>query len=143
VHLLADSTGLRLFGPGGWLEDKHGSKRRWAWRMLHLATDADTGHIVASVLTSRDTDDSSQVGPLLDWVAGSVASITGDGDYDQDDVYAGIAARHQMPTSPSFRLLDGRRPPVIGLPQSGPSLPGGRHLDERSGPSRSLCCRQD
>jgi hypothetical protein len=111
--------------------------------MLHLVTDADTGHIVASVLTSRDTDDSSQVGPLLDWVAGSLASITGDGDYDQDDVYAGIAARHQMPTSPSFRLLDGRRPPVIGLPQSGPSLPGGRHLDERSGPSRSLCCRQD
>ena len=53
VHLLADSTGLRLFGPGGWLEDKHGSKRRRAWRMLHLATDADTGHIVASVLTSR------------------------------------------------------------------------------------------
>ena len=47
--------------------------------MLHRATDADTGHIVASVLTSRDTDDSSQVGPLLDWVAGSVASITGDG----------------------------------------------------------------
>ncbi len=62
--------------------------------MLHLVTDADTGHIVASVLTSRDTDDSSQVGPLLDWVAGSVASITGDGAYDQDDVYAGIAARH-------------------------------------------------
>jgi hypothetical protein len=25
--------------------------------MLHLVTDADTGHIVASVLTSRDTDD--------------------------------------------------------------------------------------
>ena len=94
MHLLADSTGLRLFGPGGWFEDKHGSKRRRAWRMLHLATDADTGHIVASVLTSRDTDDSSQVGPLLDWVAGSVASITGDGAYDQDDVYAGIAARH-------------------------------------------------
>ena len=89
MHLLVDSTGLRLFGPGGWLEDKHGIKRRQAWRMLHLATDADTGHIVASVLTSRDTDDSSQVGPLLDWVAGSAASLTGDGDYDQDDVYAG------------------------------------------------------
>ncbi|MBL6459646.1 transposase, partial [Belnapia sp. T6] len=24
VHLLVDSTGLRLCGPGGWLEEKHG-----------------------------------------------------------------------------------------------------------------------
>ena len=38
VHLLVDSTGLRLCGPGGWLEEKHGSKRRRAWKMLHLAT---------------------------------------------------------------------------------------------------------
>jgi Transposase DDE domain len=27
VHLLVDSTGLRLCGPGGWLDEKHGSKR--------------------------------------------------------------------------------------------------------------------
>ena len=62
--------------------------------MLHLATDADTGHIVASVLTDRDADDGSQVGPLLDRVDGSVASFTGDGAYDRDDVYAEVAARY-------------------------------------------------
>jgi hypothetical protein len=94
VHLLVDSTGLRLCGSGRWLEEKHGTKRRRAWKMLHLATDADTGHIVASVLTSRDADDGSQVGPLLDRVGGSVASLTGDGAYDRDDVYAQIAARY-------------------------------------------------
>ncbi len=32
VHLLVDSTGLRLCGPGEWLVEKHGSKRRRAWR---------------------------------------------------------------------------------------------------------------
>jgi hypothetical protein len=94
VHLLVDSTGLRLFGPGGWLEEKHGSKRRRAWKMLHLATDADTGQIVASVLTSRDADDGSQVGPLLEQVDGSVASFIGDGAYDRDDVYAEVAAHY-------------------------------------------------
>jgi hypothetical protein len=47
--------------------------------MLHLATDADTGQIVASVLTNRDVDDGSQVGPLLDQVDGSVAAFIGDG----------------------------------------------------------------
>ncbi len=94
VHLLVDSTGLRLCGPGEWLEEKHGTKRRRAWRVLHLATDGDTGHIVASVLTDKDADEGSQVGPLLDRVDGPVASFTGDGAYDRDDVYAAVAARH-------------------------------------------------
>ena len=94
VHLLVDSTGLKLCGPGEWLEEKHGTKRRRAWRVLHLATDADTGRIVASVLTDRDADDGSQVGPLLEQVDGPVASFTGDGAYDRDDVYADVATRH-------------------------------------------------
>src|SRR4051812_11350917 len=74
VHLLVDSTGLKFCGPGEWLEEKHGTKRRRAWRVLHLATDADTGRIVASVLTDKDADDGSQVGPLLDQIEGAVAS---------------------------------------------------------------------
>jgi hypothetical protein len=94
VHLLVDSTGLKLCGPGEWLEEKHGTKRRRGWRVLHLATDADTGRIVASVLTDRDADDGSQVGTLLDRIDGAVASVTGDGAYDRDDVYAEVAARH-------------------------------------------------
>ena len=94
VHLLVDSTGLKLCGPGEWLAEKHGTKRRRAWRVLHLATDADTGRIVASVLTDKDVDGGSQVGPLLDRVDGPVASFTGDGAYDRDDVYAEVAAHH-------------------------------------------------
>jgi IS5 family transposase len=94
VHLLVDSTGLRLCGPGEWLTEKHGTKRRRAWRVLHLATDADTGRIVASVLTDKDADDGSQIGPLLDRIEGAVASVTGDGAYDRDDVYTEVAARH-------------------------------------------------
>jgi Transposase DDE domain len=94
VHLLVDSTGLKLCGPGEWLVEKHGTKRRRAWRVLHLATDADTGRIVASVLTDKDADNGSQVSPLLDRIEGAVASVTGDGAYDRDDVYAELAARH-------------------------------------------------
>jgi hypothetical protein len=94
VHLLVDSTGLKLCGSGEWLQEKHGTKRRRARRVLHLATDADTSRIVASVLTGRDADGGSQVGPLLDRDDGPVASFTGDGAYDRDDVYAAVAARH-------------------------------------------------
>src|SRR4051812_22945781 len=94
VHLLVDSTGLKLCSPGEWPEEKHGTKRRRGWRVLHLATDADTGRIVASVLTDKEADDGSQVGPLLDRIEGAVAAVTGDGAYERDDIYAEVAARH-------------------------------------------------
>src|SRR5215470_16449052 len=46
VHLLVDSTGLQLCGPGEWLVEKHGTRTRLSWRKLHLGVDADTGEIV-------------------------------------------------------------------------------------------------
>jgi hypothetical protein len=94
VHLLVDSTGLKLCGPGEWLIEKHGTKTRRSWRTLHLGVDADTGEIVAATLTTPDVDDGSQAGPLLDQVAGPVVSFTADGAYDQDRVYASVAERH-------------------------------------------------
>jgi hypothetical protein len=94
IHLLVDSTGLKLCGPGEWLVEKHGTRRHRSWRKLHLATDADTGRIVATELAGHDVDDGRQVGPLLNGVDGPVASLTGHGAFDRDDVYAVIAARH-------------------------------------------------
>jgi DDE family transposase len=94
LHLLVDSTGLKLDGPGEWLVEKHGTRTRRAWRKLHLGVDADTGRIEAVELTTKDADDASRVGPLLDQVDGPIASLTGDGAYDRADVYGAVAARH-------------------------------------------------
>src|SRR3954465_1495237 len=94
LHLLVDSTGLKLIGAGEWLVEKHGTKRRRSWRKLHLGVDADTGRIVAATLTDRDEDDAAQVGPLLDQVAEPVASVTADGAFDQHRAYADVAERH-------------------------------------------------
>ncbi len=94
MHLLVDSTGLKLCGAGEWLLEKHGTKTRRAWRTLHIGTDADTGEIVAATLTGSDASDASQVGPLLDQMAGPVASFTADGAYDWDTVYDEVAACH-------------------------------------------------
>jgi Transposase DDE domain len=93
VHLLVDSTGLKLCGAGEWLVEKHGTKTR-SWRKLHLGVDAETGQIVASALTSKDIDDGVLAGPLLDEVTGSLSSFTADGAYDQEGVYAAVADRH-------------------------------------------------
>jgi IS5 family transposase len=91
VHLLVDSTGVTLSGPGEWLVEKHGTQRRRAWRKLHLAVDAKTGTIVASTLTSKEVDDAAELGPLLDQVDEPLAAVIADGAYDQDRVYDAVA----------------------------------------------------
>jgi hypothetical protein len=93
LHLLVDSTGLKLCGSSEWLVEKHGTRTRRSWRKLHLGVDADTGQIVAAALTSKEVDDAARVGPLLDQVIGAVSSVAADGAYDQDGVYADVADR--------------------------------------------------
>jgi hypothetical protein len=66
VHLLVDSTGLKLCGLGEWLVEKHGTPTRREWRKPHLGTDANTGGIVAPVLTRRKVCS----GPQMAWTAG-------------------------------------------------------------------------
>jgi hypothetical protein len=92
LHLLIDSTGLKLFGKGEWDSEKHGRARR-SWRKLHLAVDAGTGEIVASVLTSKEVGDAGQVPVLLEQVEGEIASVMADGAYDGEPVYQAIEAR--------------------------------------------------
>ena len=91
---MVDSSGLKLGGPGEWLVEKHGTSRRRSWRKLHIGFDAVTGRIVASILTDRDVDDASQVGPLLDRIAEPVELFLGDGGYDRTGVYTALGERH-------------------------------------------------
>jgi hypothetical protein len=37
LHLLVDSTGVKLGGAGEWLVEKHGTSRRRSWRKLHVS----------------------------------------------------------------------------------------------------------
>ncbi len=94
LHLLVNSTGLKLCGDDEWLIEKYGAKMRRSWRKLHIGLDADTGQIVAATPTMKNVDDGAEVGPLLDQVSGSVASFTADGAYDQEGVAATVAERH-------------------------------------------------
>ncbi len=94
LHLLVDSTGLKLCGAGEWLVEKHGAKTRRSWRKLHIGLDADTGQVVAAALTAKEVDDGAEVGPLLDQVAGPLAWFTTDGAYDQESPSTAVAERH-------------------------------------------------
>ena len=66
LHLLVDSTGLKIYGEGEWLDQKHGIRSRRRWPKLHLGVDADTHEVVAAELTPDDVGDVSELPELLD-----------------------------------------------------------------------------
>lgn len=100
VHLVVDSTGLKVFGEGEWKVRQHGWVKRRTWRKLHLAVDAKTGEILAQVLTSKDVGDHQMLRPLLEQVDDVLSYVSADGAYDTTDCYGAIAAREALPLIP-------------------------------------------
>ena len=94
LHLLIDSTGLKIYGEGEWLDQKRGIRSPRRWRKLHLGVDADTHEVVAVELTQDDVGDVSQLVGLLDQVATRVVSVIADGAYDGETVYDAVTDRH-------------------------------------------------
>jgi hypothetical protein len=100
VHVLIESTGLKIYGAGQWLEEKHGTKSRRGWRKLHLAVDANSGEIIAHRLTDQETGDASQLEPLLDQIDDEIGQFTADGAHDGTPTYNAVQ-RH----SPGARVV--------------------------------------
>ena len=94
LHLLIDSTGLKIYGEGEWLDHKRGIRSPRRWRKLHLGVDADTHEVVAVELTQDGVGDVSQLVGLLDQVATRVVSVIADGAYDSETVYDAVTDRH-------------------------------------------------
>jgi len=94
VQLVVDSTGLKIFGEGDWLEQKHKTKhKRRSWRKLHLGLDLVSGRIVCSDLTKDDVGDPTALPDLLDQVDGPVDLFLADGAYDGEPTPDLLAAR--------------------------------------------------
>ena len=116
VHVVVDSTGVKVYGEGEWKVRKHGASKRRTWRKLHLGVDEATGEILAAVVTTNDVADCEvlpqlldvvadcEVLPqLLDVVAEDIAQVTGDGAYDTKDCYDAIDQREATATIPPRR----------------------------------------
>jgi len=92
LHLVIDSTGLKMLGDGEWLAHKHKtSNKRRSWRKLHLGIDGD-GYIIASALTDRIADDACVAISMLEQIEDSIAQFTADGAYDSRPMYEALAA---------------------------------------------------
>jgi Transposase DDE domain len=109
LHLVIDSTGLKLYGEGEWKVRKHGWSKRRTWRKVHLAMDANTGQICAALMTHQDVGDGEVLADLLDQIPADtpIDTIGGDGAYDSKPCHAEIAARGAQPSIPP---RDGAKP---------------------------------
>ena len=90
LHLLADSTGIKLLGEGEWKCKKHGPERHRLWRKLRIGIDAQTLQIRAICVTSNNVTDAAVLPHLLEQVPAQEPSliVTGDGAYDTQPVHA-------------------------------------------------------
>jgi hypothetical protein len=93
LHLVLDSTGLKVYGEGEWKVRKHGYSRRRTWRKLHLAIDAESHEVQAVAVTEAGVDDAEEVDHLLQTIDREVASAAADGAYDKRKVYRVLGSR--------------------------------------------------
>jgi hypothetical protein len=102
VHLVVDSTGVKLYGEGEWKVRKHGYSKRRTWRKVHLGLDVKTGQVRAALMTHQDVDDASVLPGLLAQIPADepIDTIGGDGAYDTKHCHAAIAVRGATPSIP-------------------------------------------
>jgi hypothetical protein len=92
LHLVIDSSGLKIFGDGEWHSHKHRtSSQRRSWCKLHLAIDGG-GYIIATALTDRIVTDASAGISILEQIDGTIVRFTADGAYDSRPMYEALAA---------------------------------------------------
>ena len=65
LHLLVDSTGIKVEGEGEWNARKHGGAKRRVWRKIHIGTDEQTLEIRAAEFTTSDVGDAPFVGQTV------------------------------------------------------------------------------
>jgi IS5 family transposase len=58
LHVVVDSTGVKVFGEGEWKVRQHGYTYRRTWRKVHLGVDEASGELVAAVVTTNNYSDS-------------------------------------------------------------------------------------
>ena len=93
VSIAVDSTGISVHKAGGWIERKHGKKKRYV--KLHFAVNTESHEVVAMEVSTDDAHDVEAAPGLVEGAGRNVrvARVYGDGAYDSGKVY---------------RLLEGR-----------------------------------
>jgi len=92
ISIAVDSTGIKVNRAGGWIERKHGKKKRYV--KLHFAVDIESKEVVAMNISTDDVHDVKAFPVLLE-EAGKRRKIKrclGDGAYDSSAVFDALEA---------------------------------------------------
>jgi hypothetical protein len=95
LHLLIDSTGIKVEGEGAWHARKHGGPKRRVWRKIHLGIDEETLEIRSVEITGSHIGDAPVLPDLLSQIPEDqeIVSVTADGAYDTRKCHDAIADR--------------------------------------------------
>ena len=98
IHILVDTTGLKVFGEGEWKVRQHGYVKHRLWRKLHLAINAESQEIEAFKLTDLGCQDCEGFPLLINDIDKKVETVIGDGAFDR---YAG----YELAREKQFELI--------------------------------------
>ena len=113
LHLLIDSTGIKVEGEGEWNARKHGGSKRRVWRKIHIGIDEKSLEIRAAEFTTSDVGDApmlpEQIAPGQE-----IASVTADGAFDTRKCHDAIAARGAAAIIPPRKNAKPWKPDTAG-----------------------------
>ena len=130
LHLLIDSTGIKMLGEGEWKTQKHGAEYRRQWRKVHLGIDAQTLEIRAIEVTDNSVGDAPMLPVLLSQIPPEerIATVSGDGAYDTKDCHEAIAKRQAEAVIPTRRNAKPWKENRVGAHIRNEILRATRHL---------------
>jgi hypothetical protein len=116
LHLLVDSTGLKVEGEGDWNARKHGGTKRRVWRKIHIGIDEKSLEIRAAEFTTSEIGDAPMLPELLDQIPPEqeTASVTADGAFDTRKCLDAIAARCAVAITPHRKNAKPWKPDTAG-----------------------------
>ena len=133
LHLVIDSTGLKVLGEGEWKVRKHGADKRRVWRKVHLVIDADSHEVRAVEMTDHRHGDGEIVPGLLAQLHPEerIGVISGDGAYDTRGVYEASVAREAALVVPPRRNGKPWKVHTTGAAERNENLRAIHHLGRR------------
>jgi hypothetical protein len=133
LHLVIDSTGLKVLGEGEWKVRKHGADKRRVWRKVHVIIDAESHEVRAVEMTDHRHGDGEIVPGLLAQLprAERIGVISGDGAYDTRGVYEASALRDAALVVPPRRNGKPWKARTIGAAERNETLRAIKRLGRR------------
>ena len=104
IHMVLDSSGLKIFGEGEWKVRQHGWSKHRMWRKLHIGMDEQSQLIVSAVLTENSCGDDKKLPDLLNSYRGKIHQVSADGAYDSHECFdkiLSLGAKATIPIQPN------------------------------------------